>query len=42
MGLIVNDGATFVTLNTPLSDNNPDFQKIWLGSASPLICCTHR
>jgi xanthine/uracil/vitamin C permease (AzgA family) len=31
MGLIVNDGATFVTLNTPLSDNNPDFQKIWLG-----------
>ena len=30
MGLITNDGATFVTLNTPLSSNNPDFQKIWL------------
>ena len=30
MGLIVNDGATFVTLNPQLNDNNPDYQKIWL------------
>lgn len=40
IGLITGNQVTLVQLNTPLSSNNTDFQKIWLGIVVLLIMAT--